>query len=151
MKNLVKFMVIGLFVVACGQKTDSHEHHSEAGDALSEAGTEGLYNEVMKVHDEVMPKMDDLYKAKERLKDSIANTPDLAEAKKQEIELLIAELDSASDGMMIWMRQFQPLEDSLGEEKAREYLENEMERVKKVREDINEALSKASPNASDKN
>jgi hypothetical protein len=41
------------------------------------------------------------------------------------------------------MRAFDPLPDSLGEEKAREYLETEMEKVKQVRENILEALEKA--------
>jgi hypothetical protein len=45
--------------------------------------------------------------------------------------------------MMVWMRKFNPLPDSLGEEKAREYLENEMEKIKKVREDVLAAIEKA--------
>jgi hypothetical protein len=45
--------------------------------------------------------------------------------------------------MMIWMRQFNPIPDSLGEEKAREYLEDEMTKVKKVREDILQALEQS--------
>jgi hypothetical protein len=42
--------------------------------------------------------------------------------------------------MMVWMRQFSPIPDSLGEEKARDYLQNEMARVKKVKENIETAL-----------
>jgi len=102
-----------------------------------------LYDEVMKIHDEVMPKMNDVYTLKEELKKEIANTPGMAAEKKKEIEQTISKLDSASEGMMVWMRNFNPLPDSLGEEQAREYLENEMEKVKKVKEDIQEALEKA--------
>ena len=97
----------------------------------------------MKIHDEVMPKMNDIYKLKEELKKQIAETPGLVEEKKKEIEGTITELDSASESMMVWMRNFNPLPDSLGEEQAREYVENEMEKVKKVKEDIMEALEKA--------
>ena len=107
-----------------------------------EEGNQALYDEVMKIHDEVMPKMNDLYKMKEELKNQIANTPGMVEEKKKEIEATIAKLDSASESMMVWMRNFNPLPDSLGEEQAREYLENEMEKVKKVKEDILEALEK---------
>jgi hypothetical protein len=43
--------------------------------------------------------------------------------------------------MMDWMHHFKPQADSVvGEEKAREYLENEMEKVNKLKEDIQEAL-----------
>jgi hypothetical protein len=45
--------------------------------------------------------------------------------------------------MMTWMHEFNPLPDSLGEEKARAYLEGEIERVKKVRANILEALEAA--------
>ena len=45
--------------------------------------------------------------------------------------------------MMVWMRNFNPLPDSLGEEQAKEYLEDEMEKIKKVREDVRKALADA--------
>jgi hypothetical protein len=44
--------------------------------------------------------------------------------------------------MMDWMHGFNPPPDSLGEERAREYLETEMEKIKKVREEVNEAIEK---------
>ena len=122
---------------------DHGDHEHGAGDAIEEGPNQALYNEVMKVHDEVMPKMNEIYALQEELKNQIANTPEMVEEKKQEIEAAIAKLDSANEGMMVWMRNFNPLADSLGEEQAREYLENEMEKVKKVREDIKEALEKA--------
>ena len=138
------FIIVLVIIWACGQKTNDHgDHDHDGGDAVEEGGNQALYEEVMKVHDEVMPKMNDVYKAKEELKNQIANTPGMAEEKKKEIESSISKLDSASEGMMVWMRNFNPLPDSLGEEQAREYLENEMAKVKKVKEDVLEALEKA--------
>jgi hypothetical protein len=124
--------------ISCGQKSGHDDH--EAGHDMTEGGNQALYDEVMKVHDEVMPKMDDIFKLKEKMKDKIANTPDMPAEKKQEIESVISRLDSASEGMMVWMRHFNPLPDSTGEEQAKEYLENEMEKIKKVREDVRKAL-----------
>lgn len=133
-----------IITFSCGQKSHEHdEHDHSAGDAVEESGNKALYDEVMKVHDEVMPKMNDIYKIKEQLKNQIANTPDMVDEKEKEIEAVILKLDSASEGMMIWMRNFNPLPDSLGEDQAKEYLENEMEKVKKVKEDVLEALEKA--------
>jgi hypothetical protein len=97
----------------------------------------------MEIHDEVMPKMDDIRQYKRKLKDSLEKSKDLTAVQRTQIDALIVKLDSAGDGMMIWMREFRPLPDSLGEEKAREYLENEMERVKKVKANINSALEEA--------
>jgi hypothetical protein len=109
----------------------------------SNRDNQALYDEVMNVHDEVMPKMDDIYKLKEQLKQKIADAPGMAEEKRKEIESVIARLDSAGDGMMIWMRNFNPLPDSLGEEKAFQYLQNEKQKIVKVKEDMLRAIDKA--------
>ena len=118
--------------------TQTHDH--AGGDAIQEGGNQALYDQVMAVHDEVMPKMNDLYKLKGTLKDKIADSPAMAADKKAELESVIARLDSASESMMVWMRNFNPLPDSLGEEQAREYLENEMEKIKRVKTGVDEAL-----------
>jgi hypothetical protein len=111
--------------------------------ACSGGGNQELYDEVMKVHDEVMPKMNDVHSAKMALKEKLETISDSTSAEKSEIEGKIARLDSASEGMMVWMRQFNPMPDSVGEDKAREYLEAEMIKVKKVRDDILQALEES--------
>ena len=45
--------------------------------------------------------------------------------------------------MMDWMHNFNPIADSVDQEKAREYLENEMLRIKKVKEITLEVIEKA--------
>lgn len=134
------FFLSMLLIWGCGQKP--HEH--EGGHAVStgeNSPNDALYDEVMKVHDEVMPKMDDIYKLKEELKaKTLASGTD--EEKKKQLEASIAKLDSANESMMAWMHEFNPLPDSLGVEKAREYLETEMEKIKNVRTEVQEALEK---------
>ena len=139
-KSLLPVLLVMIW--SCGQKSND-DHHDHEGHEMEEGGNQALYDEVMKVHDEVMPKMDDIYKLKGQLKERIDNTPGLAADKKKEIESIIVRLDSASEGMMVWMRKFNPLPDSLGEEQAKEYLEGEMEKIKKVREDVRKALEDA--------
>jgi hypothetical protein len=151
-RNLIYVLIaLSTLFAACNQnKKDSElsddENNPEAADVVDVSENQLLYNEVMKVHDQVMPKMDDLHRKKQELKKKITDTPGLTAEQKQGIEMRIAKIDSASEGMMVWMRKFNPLSDSDGEEKAREYLENEMEKVKKVREDILEALREAEEN-----
>ena len=88
--------------------------------------------------------MNDIYKARTALTKQL-ETPGLAEAKRSEINRKINRLDSADEGMMVWMRKFNPIPDSLGEDKAREYLKEELVKVKKVRDDIVQALENAQP------
>ncbi|MBL0742511.1 hypothetical protein [Chryseolinea lacunae] len=142
--NLLMTLLVCVVLFACGGKTHENEGHGEMiSDADSSSGNRLLYDKVMKVHNEVMPKLDDIYSLKEKLKNKIANTPSLSDAQKKEIDLTISQLDSASENMMVWMRKFNPPPDSLGEEKAREYLESEMEKVQKVKADILESIEKA--------
>ena len=142
MKLPIKTLLLAWLLVAaaCQQKSEDHHHHNH--DQTEDSPNKALYDEVMDVHNEVMPRMDDLIKAKGALKKKL-ETPGLSEAGKKEINEKIARIDSASEGMMVWMRQFDPIPDSLGEDKAREYLESEMVKVKKVKEDILAALKEA--------
>jgi prefoldin subunit 5 len=129
---------------SCGQKDHQHDGHDHAGDPVKESGNTALDREVMKIHDEAMAKMDEIYKLKQDLKKQIEEAPAMAAEKKAEIEMTIAKLDSANDGMMNWMHQYKPIADSVfGEEKAREYLEGEIEKIKKVRQDMFDAIDKA--------
>ncbi len=147
MKTLIsKYLLLATLALlwGCGQKSSSEDHDHDGGPNAEEGGNQALYDEVMKVHDEVMPKMNDIYKLKEQLKDKIANTPDMVAEKKQQIESTISRLDSASEAMMVWMRNFNPLPDSIGEQEASDYLESEMEKIKKVSEDVRKALEDAS-------
>ena len=130
MKTILPILSLFLLslVWSCGQKTQDNQ---------------ALYDEVMKVHDEVMPKMDDIYKLKQELKKQIADSATLAIEKRKTIESAILKLDSASENMMVWMRSFNPLPDSLGEEKARAYLEEQQEKIEKVKEEMLEAINAA--------
>ncbi len=135
---------LSLIVLSCGQKQqrETEEHHHRDAAHSPPAGNETLYKEVMDVHNEVMPKMDDIFKIKEALKNKVAATPTMPEEKKKQIETTIVQLDSAGEGMMIWMRQFNPLPDSTGQAEAKAYLEKEMVKVKKVSHDILDAIEK---------
>jgi hypothetical protein len=141
-KILSLLLVISLW--SCGNKSNEHEHdhNHEAADA-DVSGNQELYNEVMKIHDEVMPRMDNIHELKTKLKDRLDKSQNLTQVERMQIDAMVAKLDSAGEGMMIWMREFRPLPDSTGEEKAREYLENEMERVKLVRSKILQAIEDA--------
>lgn len=124
MKLIVKLMVIVLMgtMTYCGEKEKS------------------LYDQVMDIHDEVMPKMGDIYKMKKSLKDSIANTTDMSGETKLKFEQKILQLDSAGNSMMVWMREFNPPEPK--DEKAfNKYMETELVKVKKMREEVMKALN----------
>lgn len=142
MKRIFLHLLFCVLVCLSACKDKSHEgghdhNHAEAG------GNQALYDEVMNIHDEVMPKMDDIHRKKTELKEKLANNPGLPQEEKDKANAMIAKLDSAGESMMVWMREFRPLPDSIGEDKAREYLEKELKRVKQVRKNMLKALDEA--------
>ncbi|MBL7863684.1 MAG: hypothetical protein JNK10_02335 [Cyclobacteriaceae bacterium] len=124
----------------CGKSTTDHDHDGSTADSTD--ANRILYDQVMDIHDQVMPKMQDIYNLKKKLQDQIAATPNMVVEERQKLERRIAALDSADKMMMEWMHKFSPLPDSAGREAAREYLESEMESIKKVRDAMLEAIQR---------
>jgi len=123
--------------VAC---TPGKEHHHPNQDS---GPNQALYNEVMNVHDEVMPKMEDLYKLKRQIKKQLEQVPASEAGQRMEWEATLARLDSASQAMMVWMREFNPPPDSAGAETVRTYLEAEREKINQVKKLTLETIDKA--------
>lgn len=143
---LICSFAFALVLSSCNKKAEDHSHDghgAHAQDATATSPNEKLYNEVMKIHDEVMPKMNDIHKLKVAIREKIEKNPNLPKTERIKLDAMYAKLDSANEGMMVWMREFRPLPDSVGEEKAKAYLENEMERVQRVRDNMLKAIESA--------
>ena len=137
-------IVAQVLVAGCEKSADSDNRHDHRG-APSSGHVEGeLYDEVMRLHDEGMEKMDEVYALKRKLRERITDAPDMVEQERQELEGRISQLDSASRAMMVWMREFHPENDTLDATGYRDYLEAELEKVRKVRDDIFAAIERAS-------
>lgn len=147
MKSLHLIALLTFLSIMGCTKSGDHSTMSHDSDQTQEEGpNQALYNQMMDVHDEVMPRMDEIMKLKRELQEQIANSPDMIIERKQELENVISNLDSANNSMMSWMHrmhEFNPLADSVDQEKAREYLESEMEEIRKVKELISESIEKA--------
>ena len=115
---------------------------SERTDEIS-----NLKDEVIGIHDEVMPLMGELKSLKKEVEikskglheqDSISNSD-----KIKELNILTGQLDSAFDGMFVWMRQYKSPEEDLDREEAKIYLIEQKEKVELVNEEIKIALASA--------
>ena len=141
MKNAFLIAVLAAAALySCGKKSEDHSGHHQEEAQISSDPNKPLYDSVMDVHNEVMPKMGEIIKLTESLKDKVAKTPDMAPAAKQEIEAAIDSLDNASNGMMDWMHKFNP--ESHSGDQAREYLKSEMARVTSVKQRMLNAIEK---------
>ncbi|WP_200974141.1 hypothetical protein [Echinicola sp. 20G] len=103
-----------------------------------------MIEEVMVIHDEVMPKMGKIKSAQKRLlqeaeilekEDSDANS---SEAK--ELRMIAGKLGDAYDGMFDWMHQYPKSFDDMAEDEVFKVLEEQKVKITKVNQDIKEAL-----------
>jgi regulator of replication initiation timing len=134
MKQTIALILLMILFAGIGCSTKPQE---KGQDEVSE---KSLYDQVMDIHDEVMPSMGELNRLKRELKDKVENSPNLVEEKRKEIEETILTIESASKSMMVWMREFNP-EDYQGEELTK-YLQSEKKRVQQVKETMLDAIVK---------
>lgn len=107
---------------AHGHSHESGEHnHSHDGESLDEA-TELLYADVMRVHDEVMPKMEEIQEYKTEMELEL----------DEKADYILKELEKADEAMMVWMREFKTPE-SLPQEERQTYLESEKIKIENVK------------------
>lgn len=146
MKKFIYILLAASFLFACGGKnTDKNLFEDEE---LKKAELrEQLYNEVMAVHDEVMPRMDDIYRLKIKLQEQLKELLEKSSDQHTDEIVILTEkikaLEEAGNSMMVWMRQFDVKPDSLGHEAIMRGLEEEMEKIKKVKHDMLEAIELA--------
>lgn len=132
--KLTKLLLVtaaGVFSACGNPSTSDHKHDGQGTDSSDK--NQALYDQLMDIHDEAMPKINDIYLLKKKLQDQIAATPDMVIERRKNLEKRIASLDSVTQLMMGWMHEFEPLPDSADQEKAREYLELEMEKIRVVK------------------
>lgn len=115
-------VIISMLLFACKAKLDT--------------ATQTQYDKVMEIHDEVMPKMSDIRKAKKSLKK--LKTEDNASI----VSAMTSRLDEAEEAMMSWMHDFsKPSGDDV--QAAKQYLDAEMLKIEKVRSEMMGAINAA--------
>jgi hypothetical protein len=129
-----------LFLAGCTPGGDHSNHDAAEQDSSNVI----LYNQVMDIHDEVMPKMEDLYNMKKDVEDKLKNPSGLAAGEAERLQKRLAQIDSVSKMMMDWMHQFNPPADTASEETKRAYLEEELEKVKIVKQAMLETVEAGS-------
>ncbi|WP_051287060.1 hypothetical protein [Algoriphagus mannitolivorans] len=105
-----------------------------------------LREEVIAVHDEVMPKMGQLKsleKSSLQMAEDLANSSEPDSARIVALKELATQLDQAYESMFVWMRQYDVEDGEKTPEEVKAYLEEQMKKVSLVNQDIKSALEKA--------
>lgn len=134
MKSAIQYLILTVFISinSCGPKGPSEN--------------EKLREEVIAVHDEVMPKMGKLQslqrKALEKATELELENP-VDSAKVMEYKALAYDLDHAYDEMFEWMHQYEPSDGDKSEAELKEYLDHQMILVTAVNVEVKDVLAKA--------
>ncbi len=134
MKSTIQYLILTLFLLinACGPKGTSEN--------------EKLREDVIAVHDEVMPKMGKLQslqrQALEKATELELENP-VDSVKVMEYKALAYDLNHAYDQMFEWMHQYEPTDGDKSQVELKEYLEHQMVLVTAVNLEMKDALAKA--------
>ncbi|MBX2874154.1 MAG: hypothetical protein KTR30_18695 [Saprospiraceae bacterium] len=123
---------------ACGDS--SQQASSDSKFSQEQLGEQQkLWDELMEVHDEVMPKISKIHKLSRQLLNHQETTSGLAAEASQQITEIVKQLDAADESMFSWMnnlQQLKPLQDTEKHEAIVKYLKAEQEKMDKVRDDM---------------
>lgn len=107
--------------------------------ATQQAEQQKLWDEVMAIHDEVMPKIGNINKAVKEFKDVRENNSEGFEKYRERILMQLQKLERAEEGMFSWMNQLKQLpelREKMEHEAIVTHLTKEKEAIIKVRDDM---------------
>ncbi|SMO47931.1 hypothetical protein [Solitalea koreensis] len=140
MKKILLITFSVLFALSCSNSKMEEQKQEKA-----------LFIEMMGVHDNLMPKSEELVKSKRQLlqlaskMDSLkkVNTDLDTAALREKIQTGVAQLDSADNAMSDWMHNFDPTFEGKSHEQIMKYLEDNKMTIKKVEDQFTSSLNNA--------
>jgi phosphoenolpyruvate-protein kinase (PTS system EI component) len=131
LSSLVSFLVV-VFLVSCNGDNKEKE-------------IESLKTEVIGIHDEVMPKMDEIMQLKQELQKNIdeQNNDSILSNSSNNAQNVISNLEKADNAMMNWMRNYDPEMEEMTTEEKLEYLQETKKDIQMVKEQMLSAISKS--------
>jgi len=129
--QIMTVIAFGTLLAACGDNAEQLQAQQET------------WEEMMEVHDEVMPKMGEISRLRRELTAKMEALDSTETEQIETIDATLAQLDGADIGMMDWMgdlQQLSTLRENNSHDEIMAYLEQEKEKVQKVKENMLSAI-----------
>ncbi len=136
-------LLLPILWAACGSPSGNGTNRNDNLSVEQKLENE-LWDQIMEVHDAVMPKTSELERTATELKKHL-DRKDLSPAQRQEIEDTIKLLESAVDAMYEWMNELKQLPDLRARnnhEQIMTYLKTEYNNIETVKELMESSLEK---------
>lgn len=137
----MKYLTIPLLLIAlfaCGGETSPYSPAEIATQSTA-------YDEMMDIHDRVMPRMGEIAQAQKGIMNAMETT-EIAEDKMLVFEYANDQLEGAYDGMMEWMQQLKPLDELRKETSHAEilaYIDAENKKMLVIEDELNKGVARA--------
>ena len=147
------FLVSTLLHAACtppAEKTEINDEQTTDETPDEVKVQQALYDDIMLVHDEMMPKMEDLMRIRgevQEIKDSLK-----AAGIDEDIDVLVSTIqmvENADESMMNWMRNFEPVSSEESHENIMAYYTDQKNKMDSVKLIMEEAIGKGQAILSD--
>lgn len=124
------------FIWSCDQPAPNQQnaHQIQTLVDIPKTPSDVLLAEVMKIHDDVMPKVKDIHRLKKQLEIQLTATNEGVD--KKEVQAVYDQLEAADNSMWDWMKAYRQPNKETPQEEAIKYLEKEKITISKVSEDM---------------
>jgi hypothetical protein len=142
MRVLSSILFASLLLWSCKPSTGADNTSSDGATNDLKA----LEDQVMAVHDEVMPKMADITKLTAELrtiKATIKENPDGKMVSPDGLEELMGSLKLAEQGMWDWMKAYSDAKPTIQEDQLKSFYTSQLETINKVKQDMLGSIEKA--------
>ncbi|MDF9795592.1 hypothetical protein OKW21_000855 [Catalinimonas alkaloidigena] len=143
MKNCLTFFML-VVVFACEPSAKNDQESTKL--SPEETAQDSLFNEMMAIHDEVMPEMDHIFRLQKKLKtliDSLQNEEATDPGMLDSLTNYNDDLQDADEAMMHWMRSNDFEFEGMEHEEIMTELASEKENIIVVREKMLNSIRKA--------
>jgi DNA repair exonuclease SbcCD ATPase subunit len=102
-----------------------------------------LHQEIMRIHDEIMPEMRTIGKLKTKISEEIIAIEQENKEEAGKLRAIREELDEAANAMRVWMKEYQKPTETMKYEEALQYLQQERERMLEVKQKMEKSIEQA--------
>lgn len=102
-----------------------------------------LHQEVMRIHDEIMPEMRTIGKLKTKISEEIIAIEQENKEEAGKLRAIREELDEAANAMRIWMKEYKKPTETMKYEEALQCLQKERERILEVKQKMEKSIERA--------
>ncbi len=143
MRTILLSLLMPILWAACASPSGNETNQNDDLSVEQKLENE-LWDQIMEVHDAVMPKTSELERTANELKKHL-DRKDLSPAQRQEVEETIKLLESAVDAMYEWMNELKQLPDlrkNQNHEQIMTYLKTEYNNISTVKTLMENSLEK---------